>query len=119
MATRGNAVDEGFGSSVTRSTLITSKEERSVAAVVEFRENDRASQVNAEVVQLVLRDDVAKCVGGIEVGVLNVLERPAMEVIGAGLGNRGDVGDAAKLSRIQVFADLDFLDGVEGREHFS
>src|SRR5208337_2574472 len=112
----GNAVD--IGQRLRQSKHFKAPEEEcSVLAVVQFRQDHRPAQVDAEVVQLVFRDYVTERVGGIEGGVLNVLEDATVEFIGARLGNRGNVGDAPELGWIEVFADLDFFDGVEGRKH--
>ncbi len=61
---------------------------------------------------------MAKSVSGIEVRVLNVFKGAPMKVIRAGLRDRGDIGDAAKLSGVEGLAELDFLDSVERRKEF-
>src|ERR1700722_13655171 len=60
---------------------------------------------------------MAKSVGSIEVVILDILKRPAMEGICSGLGNRGHVGHAAILRRIEILADSNLLDRVERGEH--
>jgi len=78
------------------STSKASEEECLVSAVVQFREDDRTTQVYTEVVQLVFRDSVTEGVSGIEDG--------------------SNIADTSKLGRIQPLADLNLLDRVEGLE---
>src|SRR5450631_1725803 len=42
-----------------------------------------------------------------------------MEIVRSGLGNRGNVSDAAVFGGIQVFADLDLLNRIKRRKEFS
>ena len=51
-------------------------------------------------------------VGGVHRTVLEILERSTVKGIGAALGDRGNIGNAAKLRRIDHFADADLFDCV-------
>ena len=76
------------------------EEEGTVAAVEQMRNPDRAAQRPAEVVHDDLRLGECKGVVGVENSVLVVLEGTAMVVIGAGLGDGGDVGHPAELRAV-------------------
>ena len=77
----------------------------------------RAAQCAAKVIHDDLRLGIGERVAGIHEGIFMIFKDAAMIAVGAGLGDGGDVGDAAEFGVVVGLADANFFDGVEGRKH--
>ncbi len=94
------------------------KKKALVVGLMKMGNLQRAAQRAAEIVH----DDPGfgerEGVVGVQRRVFMVLKNAAVEVVGAGFGDGGDVGDAAEFGVVVGLADANFLDGVEGGKHF-
>ncbi len=98
--------------------FIGGEEEAFVVAVIEVREKDRTADGAAEIVGYFFGlGGLGKAEGdGIEAGVLEVPEGRAVELIGSGFGDGGDLAGLGVLGVIAYAVDADFGDGFGGRE---